>query len=143
MYEKIVEAAERLDGIAHKTAVLSSPDLNEKTSNKIYLKCENFQRMGAFKFRGAYNAISSLSPEKREKGIVVFSSGNHAMATALTCKLFNIPANIIMPDDAPAIKVAATKEQGAKVIFYNRSKDSREEIAKEMVEKYDYTYSTF
>ncbi|WP_339226963.1 threo-3-hydroxy-L-aspartate ammonia-lyase [Oceanobacillus sp. FSL K6-2867] len=139
MYEKILKAAERLEGIVHKTPVMTSTLLNEITGNQIYLKCENFQRVGAFKFRGAYNAISSLSPEIRKKGIVVFSSGNHAMATALTCKILNVPATVIMPEDAPMVKVAATKGYGATVISYNRNSESREKIAEELVEQYGYT----
>ncbi|WP_152658180.1 threo-3-hydroxy-L-aspartate ammonia-lyase [Oceanobacillus sp. CFH 90083] len=139
MYEKIVEAAKRLDGIAHKTPVHTSTLLNELTGNQIFLKCENFQRMGAFKFRGAYNMISSLSLEERQRGVVAFSSGNHAMATALTCKLLDIPATVIMPEDAPSVKTAAVKDYGATVITYNRRAESREQIAQELIDEFSYT----
>lgn len=140
MFEKIVAAAERLDGVAHKTPVLTSTLLDELTGNQIYLKCENFQRMGAFKFRGAYNAISSLSQEAKNKGVIAFSSGNHAMATALTCKILNIPATVIMPEDAPTVKVTATKDYGATVITYNRANDSRDQIAQDLIDEFGYTF---
>ncbi|WP_080874473.1 threo-3-hydroxy-L-aspartate ammonia-lyase [Oceanobacillus timonensis] len=139
MYEKITEAANRLDGIAHKTPVLTSTLLNELTGNSIFLKCENFQRMGAFKFRGAYNTVSSLSQEARRKGVIAYSSGNHAMATALTCKILAIPATVVMPEDAPRVKTDAVEDYGATIIKYNRSTESREEIAQELIDKYGYT----
>ncbi|WP_040981112.1 threo-3-hydroxy-L-aspartate ammonia-lyase [Oceanobacillus jeddahense] len=139
MYEKILEAANRLEGIAHKTPVHTSTLLNELTGNQIFLKCENFQRMGAFKFRGAYNAISTLPKESQNKGVVAFSSGNHAMATALTCKILGIPATVVMPDDAPQVKAAAVKDYGATIIRYNRKTESREEIAQNLIDEFDYT----
>lgn len=139
MYEKIVEAAKRLDGIAHKTPVLTSTLLDELTGNQIFLKCENFQRMGAFKFRGAYNTISSLPQETRNKGVVAFSSGNHAMATALTCKILHIPATVVMPHDAPQVKMEAVRDYGATIITYNRATESREEIAQGLIDEFGYT----
>ncbi|MFD1067858.1 threo-3-hydroxy-L-aspartate ammonia-lyase [Oceanobacillus locisalsi] len=139
MYEKIVEAAHRLDGIAHKTPVLTSTLLNERTGNHMFLKCENFQRMGAFKFRGAYHTISSLSQEARRKGVIAYSSGNHAMATALTCKLLDIPATVVMPEDAPRVKTDAVQDYGATIIRYNRKTESREEIAQDLIHTFDYT----
>ncbi|MCX7780656.1 MAG: threo-3-hydroxy-L-aspartate ammonia-lyase [Negativicutes bacterium] len=139
MYTKIIEASKRLAGVAHRTPVLSSRLLNEHTGNEIFLKCENFQRMGAFKFRGAYNALSCLSPEARERGVVTYSSGNHAQAIALAGKLLGISATVIVPDDAPAVKVAAAKSYGANILLYDRTKRSREEIAEELIGEYGYT----
>lgn len=139
MYEKIVEAAKRIEGIAHKTPVLTSTLLNELTRNQIFLKCENFQRMGAFKFRGAYNTISSLSQEEKNKGVIAYSSGNHAMATALTCKILDIPATVVMPEDAPQVKAAAVRDYGATVVTYNRWTESREEIAQGLIDEFGYT----
>lgn len=135
MYEKIQQAAKILDGVAHQTPVLTSTLLNEKTGNSIYLKCENFQRGGAFKFRGAYHAIYSLPREQREKGVIVYSSGNHGMATALSGKLLGTPVTVVMPEDAPSVKINAAKDYGARVIFYNRFTESREEIVEEIKEK--------
>ncbi|GIO22712.1 threo-3-hydroxy-L-aspartate ammonia-lyase [Oceanobacillus sp. J11TS1] len=139
MFEKIVEAANRLDGIAHKTPVLTSTLLDELTENHIFLKCENFQRMGAFKFRGAYNAISMLSKASRNKGVIAFSSGNHAMATALACNILHIPATVVMPADAPQVKAAAVQDYGASIITYNRLRESREQIAQELMDEFGYT----
>ena len=109
MYEKVEAAAQRLKGVAHRTPVLHSRLLNEATGNEIFLKCENLQRMGAFKFRGAYNAVSALSPEERARGIITYSSGNHAQAVALTANLYGIKAVVIVPTDAPMVKVAAAE----------------------------------
>ncbi|GGP16684.1 threo-3-hydroxy-L-aspartate ammonia-lyase [Oceanobacillus neutriphilus] len=139
MYEKIVEAAKRIEGIAHKTPVLTSTLLNELTGNQIFLKCENFQRMGAFKFRGAYNTISSLSQEEKNKGVIAYSSGNHAMATALTCKILDIPATVVMPEDAPQVKTEAVRDYGATIVTYNRQTESREEIAQGLIDEFGYT----
>lgn len=140
MYEKVLEAAKRLEGVAHKTPVLTSTLLNEKTGNQIYLKCENFQRGGAFKFRGAYNAISSLNPEVRKKGIIAFSSGNHAMATALTCEIFGVPAMIVVPDDVAKVKMDTIKYYGATVVTFDRAKETREVALKRQIDKYGYTF---
>jgi threonine dehydratase len=139
VYSKIIEASERLAGTAHKTPVLSSRLLNERTGNEIYLKCENFQRMGAFKFRGAYNALSNLTPEARAKGVVTYSSGNHAQAIALAGKLLGIPTTVIVPTDAPAVKLTAAKGYGASIVLYDREKVAREELAAELTDKYGYT----
>ncbi|HXM06423.1 MAG TPA: pyridoxal-phosphate dependent enzyme, partial [Candidatus Acidoferrum sp.] len=106
-------AAARLDGIAHRTPVVRSRMLDERSGALVYVKCENLQRMGAFKFRGAYNFLASLSDEERANGVVAFSSGNHAQGVALAAKLFDVPAVIVMPHDAPAVKVDATREYGA------------------------------
>ena len=114
-------AAARLSGIAHRTPVMTSRTIDARTGATAYFKCENFQRMGAFKFRGAYNALSRLPAEAARRGVVAFSSGNHAQAVALAGRLLGIPAAIVMPADAPEVKVAATKGYGAEVIFYDRA----------------------
>jgi threonine dehydratase len=114
-------AAARLSGVAHRTPVMTSRTFDARTGAKAFFKCENFQRMGAFKFRGAYNALSRLPAEAARRGVVAFSSGNHAQAVALAGRLLGIPAAIVMPADAPEVKVAATKGYGAEVIFYDRA----------------------
>jgi len=128
-------AAERLRGIAHRTPVLISRTLDGVAGAAVFLKCENFQRMGAFKFRGAYNRIVQLKGDARARGVVAFSSGNHAQGVALASKLLGVPAVIVMPSDAPASKIAATREYGAEVIFYDRHKSHRAEIAQELCEE--------
>ncbi len=127
-YAHIERAAARLHGIAHRTPVATSRTLNAMLGCDVFLKCENLQRMGAFKFRGAYNAINALPDAERQRGICAFSSGNHAQAIALASKLHGVPAVIVMPLDAPALKVAATKGYGAEVITYNRYTQDREAI---------------
>ena len=122
-------AARRLNGIAHRTPVLTSATLDARAGGRIFLKCENFQRMGAFKFRGAYNRLVQLDEAQRRGGVVAFSSGNHAQGVALAAKLLGIPAAIIMPEDAPKSKIAATEGYGAEVILYDRYRSHREEIA--------------
>ncbi|MCO5175957.1 MAG: pyridoxal-phosphate dependent enzyme [Thermomicrobiales bacterium] len=121
-FDDVQNAAERLRGIANPTPVLQSRTLNEMTGRNIYLKCENFQRAGAFKFRGAYNAISRLDDDARKRGVVAFSSGNHAQGVALSARLLGVPAVIVMPDDAPHVKVDATRGYGAEVVFFDRHK---------------------
>ncbi|HST01814.1 MAG TPA: pyridoxal-phosphate dependent enzyme, partial [Usitatibacter sp.] len=129
-YDDVAAAALRLEGVAHRTPVATSAQFDALTGGEVYFKCENFQRMGAFKFRGAYNALSQLDEASRAKGVVAFSSGNHAQAVALAGRLLGIPATIVMPADAPAVKVAATKGYGADVVFYDRaSGQNREEVA--------------
>ena len=135
MYNKILEAAARLNGVAHKTPVMTSRLLNEKIGASTFLKCENFQRMGAFKFRGAYNAISALPESARQKGVVTFSSGNHGMAVALTSQIMGIPAVVIVPNDAPEVKIAAIRGYGATIVTYDRFKEDREIIAKEYMQE--------
>ncbi len=122
-------AAERLRGVANRTPVMTSRTFNARVGRDVFFKCENFQRAGAFKFRGAYNRLSQLSDAEKQRGVVAFSSGNHAQGVALAAKLLNIPAAIVMPDDAPPVKLAATRGYGAEVIVYDRFKGSREEIA--------------
>ena len=126
----IEAAAARLEGVAHRTPVATSSTFDALTGCEAYFKCENLQRMGAFKFRGAYNALSLLDADARKRGVVAFSSGNHAQAVALAGRLLGIPATIVMPADAPAVKVAATREYGAKVVLYDRARgENREEVA--------------
>jgi threonine dehydratase len=129
-FSDVQAAAERLRGVAHRTPVLTSRTLEAMTGARVFLKAEPFQRMGAFKFRGAYNAISALDPETRARGIVTESSGNHAQAVALSAQLFAIPATIVMPTDAPPTKVAATRGYGADIVFYDRYKEDRTAIAR-------------
>jgi threonine dehydratase len=135
-YADVAAAAERLEGVAHRTPVATSSQFDALSGAQAFFKCENLQRMGAFKFRGAYNALSLLDPEERKRGVVAFSSGNHAQAVALAGRLLGVPATIVMPADAPAVKVAATRGYGAEVVFYDRARgESREQIAKAITEK--------
>ncbi|MEW6367298.1 MAG: pyridoxal-phosphate dependent enzyme [Acidobacteriota bacterium] len=127
--DDIRAAARRLAGVAYRTPVLRFPGLDDLVGAAVFLKCENFQRCGAFKFRGAYNAMSQLSHEQRRRGAVSFSSGNHAQGVALAGKILDIPAAIVMPHDAPAVKVEATRRYGAEIIRYHRYRGNREEIA--------------
>jgi threo-3-hydroxy-L-aspartate ammonia-lyase len=128
MYDKILAAQERLKENANHTPVLTSRTLNKIAGVEVFLKCENFQRVGAFKFRGAFNAISQLSDEEKLKGVITYSSGNHAQAVALVGKLLGIKTTIVMPQNAPEIKKLATEEYGAEVIYYDTEKNTREEI---------------
>ncbi|MBD2436634.1 threo-3-hydroxy-L-aspartate ammonia-lyase [Nostoc sp. FACHB-110] len=130
--DDITAAQARLAGIAHRTPILTSRTVNDRTQSQVFFKCENFQRTGAFKFRGAYNALSQLSPEQQQKGVITFSSGNHAQAIALAGKLLHIPTTIVMPDDAPAVKQQATRGYGAEVILYNRQESDREKLTKSL-----------
>ena len=130
-YADVEDAARRLEGVAHRTPVATSSQFDALTGCEAYFKCENLQRMGAFKFRGAYNALAQLDAAARKRGVVAFSSGNHAQAVALAGQLLGVPATIVMPADAPAVKVAATKGYGAEVVFYDRAKgEDREAVAK-------------
>ncbi|MDT0637783.1 threo-3-hydroxy-L-aspartate ammonia-lyase [Citrobacter werkmanii] len=134
-YNDIVAAAERIADYANKTPVMTSRTVNEEFGAEVFFKCENFQRMGAFKFRGAMNALRQFTPQQRAAGVVTFSSGNHAQAIALSAKLLGIPATIIMPHDAPAAKVAATKGYGGNVVIYDRYTEDREKIGQNLAEK--------
>ncbi|HEY0394629.1 MAG TPA: threo-3-hydroxy-L-aspartate ammonia-lyase [Candidatus Elarobacter sp.] len=122
-------AAERLRGVAHRTPVVTSATLDERTGARVFLKAENLQRVGAFKFRGAYTAIAQLDAEHKRRGVVAFSSGNHAQGVALAAKLLGVPATIVMPSDAPALKLAATRGYGAEVVEYDRERMNRAELA--------------
>jgi len=128
-------AAERLRGVAHRTPVVTSRTLDQRTGATVFLKAENLQRMGAFKFRGAYNAVAHLPPAVRARGVVTFSSGNHAQAVALAARLHAIPATIVMPQDAPASKLAATRGYGAEVVLYDRYGEDRNAIGRRIAEE--------
>jgi len=127
-FNDILEANDRLRGVAHRTPVLTSRQFNEHSACEVFFKAENLQRAGAFKFRGAYNKLSSLSDDERKRGALAYSSGNHAQAMALAGKILGVHVVIVMPQDAPQIKVAATRAYGAEVIFYDRYREGREEI---------------
>lgn len=139
MFEKILAAKKRLQGYANVTPVLTSRSLNRMVGADVYFKCENFQRVGAFKFRGAFNSISQLSKAQKARGVLTYSSGNHAQAVALVGRLLDIRTTIVMPDNAPAIKRAATEAYGATVIEYDPATQSREEIAQELMALNGYT----
>ncbi|MBI3803066.1 MAG: pyridoxal-phosphate dependent enzyme [Nitrospirae bacterium] len=128
----IQAAAERLRDHARRTPIATSRQLNRQVGTEVFCKCENLQRVGAFKFRGALNRISRLTEAERKRGVVAFSSGNHAQAVALVSQLFNLPAVIVMPHDSPVVKLAATRSYGAEVLLYDRLKDDREVIAKKL-----------
>ncbi|HLL84639.1 MAG TPA: threo-3-hydroxy-L-aspartate ammonia-lyase [Longimicrobium sp.] len=130
--EDVRAAAERLRGVAHRTPVHTSRTLDEMTGARVFLKCESFQRGGAFKFRGAYNAVSLLSDEERARGVLTFSSGNHAQAVALTGRLLGVRVVVVMPDNAPAAKIAGTRGYGAEVVLYDPLERDRQEIAAEL-----------
>lgn len=127
-FTDVLAAAERLRGHAHRTPVLRSATADARSGAALHFKCENFQRMGAFKFRGAFNAIACLAPAQRAAGVIAFSSGNHAQAIALAARLQSVRATIVMPSDAPAAKMAATLEYGAEVIRYDRFTEDREAL---------------
>ena len=131
-YADVAAAHERIKPFAKRTPVLTSSTVDALTGAKVHFKCENFQRMGAFKFRGAYNALSQLSSAQKRKGVVAFSSGNHAQAVALSGKLLGIPATIVMPTDAPKVKLEATRGYGAEVVLYNASNEDRQKIAEKL-----------
>jgi threonine dehydratase len=138
-YDDVVQAAERIAGVANRTPVLTSRTVDEAFGAQVFFKCENMQRMGAFKFRGAYNALMKFTPEQRRAGVVAFSSGNHAQAIALSAKLLGIPATIVMPQDAPAAKVAATRGYGGNVVMYDRYTEDREQIGRNLAQKHGLT----
>ena len=128
-FSDVTEAATRLDGVALVTPLIENPALNERFQARIFLKLELLQRTGSFKFRGAYNRLVQLSPGERERGVVAFSSGNHAQGIAAAARLLGIHATIVMPIDAPRIKLENTRALGAEIVFYDRKRDKREEIA--------------
>jgi threo-3-hydroxy-L-aspartate ammonia-lyase len=134
-YDDVAAAAARIAGHAHRTPVLRSRTADAELGAQLLFKCENFQRMGAFKFRGAFNALSRFDERQRRAGVVAFSSGNHAQAVALAARLLDMPAVIVMPHDAPAAKVAATKGYGATVVVYDRYREDREAIGKGLAEE--------
>ncbi len=119
----------------HRTPVVRSRTLDARSGAQVFVKCENLQRMGAFKIRGAYNFLASLSDAQRARGVVAFSSGNHAQGVALAARILNVPAAIVMPTDAPAVKLAATREYGAEIVFYERERSHRDAIARALAEE--------
>src|SRR5258706_6115989 len=131
-YSDVASAAERLAGHAHRTPVMTSHTVDERTGARVFFKCENLQRMGAFKFRGAYNAMSRLSSDERRRGVLAYSSGNHAQAVALAGKLLGIRVTIVMPADAPAVKIEATRGYGAEIVLYDKRREVREEVAEKI-----------
>jgi threo-3-hydroxy-L-aspartate ammonia-lyase len=125
----VAAAAERLAGHAHRTPVMTSRTVDARTGASVFFKCENFQRIGAFKFRGAYNAVSRLSSDEKKRGILAYSSGNHAQAVALAGRELGVRVVIVMPQDAPAVKIEATRGYGAEIVLYDKNKEVREEVA--------------
>jgi threonine dehydratase len=139
-FSDISAAAERLAGVAHQTLVMTSSTLDAMTGAHVFFKCENFQRMGAFKFRGAYNALAQFSAEQRRAGVIAFSSGNHAQAIALSARLLGMPSVIVMPQDSPAAKLAATRgyqqdQAGSEVLLYDRYSEDREAIGRRIAQE--------
>ena len=139
MTDQVLAAAERLQGQAHVTPVFSSSTLNTKLGAEIFFKGDHLQRVGAFKFRGAYNAISQLSDVERDRGVITFSSGNHAQAVALVGREFGIKTVVVMPENAPATKRTATREYGAEVVLFNPETTVRQELAAELQKEHGYT----
>jgi threonine dehydratase len=139
-FDDVAAAAQRLAGHAHLTPVLTSRTADERTGARVFFKAENFQRMGAFKFRGAFNALAKFSPMQRERGVIAFSSGNHAQATALAARILGMPSVIVMPKDAPAAKLAATRgyqagQAGSEVVLYDRYTEDREAIGRRLAQE--------
>lgn len=139
MFDRIQNAKKRLKDYAHVTPIMTSRTLNRLVGAEVYCKCENFQKVGAFKFRGAFNSISQLSKEEKKRGVITYSSGNHAQAVALVGQMLNIQTTIVMPQNAPATKRAATEEYGATIVEYDPDKAIREDIAKEFETSKGYT----
>ncbi len=128
-YADIEAAAGRLAGVAHRTPVFTCRSINDLADSQVFFKCENFQRAGSFKFRGAYNALTQLSEEQKQRGVLTYSSGNHGQALALAGKLLGVPITVVMPEDAPSVKLAATRGYGGQIILYDRAKTTREQLA--------------
>jgi threo-3-hydroxy-L-aspartate ammonia-lyase len=133
-FDDVLSAARQIEGAAHHTPVVTSRTVNERTGAQVFFKCENLQRAGAFKFRGAYNALSRLFGAERRRGVVTFSSGNHAQAIALAGRVLGVPRVIVMPADAPAVKVEATQGYGGEVVLYDRARQDREAIGRQLGE---------
>jgi threonine dehydratase len=138
-YQDVRAAATRLAGHAHRTPILSSRLVDEQVGAEVLFKCENFQRMGAFKFRGAYNALAQFDADQRRAGVVAYSSGNHAQAVALAARELGMPATIVMPHDAPSSKVAATRGYGGRIVPYDRYTEDREEIGRSLAAEHGLT----
>jgi threonine dehydratase len=131
----VAAAARRLDGIVHRTPVMTSRTANERVNAEVFFKCENFQRTGAFKLRGGYNAISQLSDAEKERGVITYSSGNHAQAIALGGRLHGVDATIVMPETAPQVKLDATRGYGAEIVTYDPDTTVREELGQQIAEE--------
>jgi len=131
-FADVESAAAQIRGVAHRTPVLTSRTINDRVGAEVFFKCENLQRGGAFKFRGGYNALSRLSEDERKRGVVTFSSGNHAQAIALAGKVLDIPRVIVMPSDAPTVKRIATEGYGGEVVLYDREREDREAIGQRL-----------
>lgn len=139
-YQDVIDAYERIKDAVNKTPVMTSGTLNKITGAEVFLKCENLQRIGAFKMRGAYNAISQLTQEQKDKGVITHSSGNHAQAVALAAKLLGIKATIVMPETSPQVKVNATRDTyGAEVVICKPTIEARHETANKLIEEHGYT----
>lgn len=139
LFDLVIAAQKRLAGHAHVTPVMTSQTLNELTGAQVFLKCENFQRMGAFKFRGAYNAMAQLTAEQKKRGVITYSSGNHAQAVALVGRLLEIRTVVVMPNNAPVIKREATEAYGASVVGYDPEETTREEICRDLETRHGHT----
>ncbi|MFM2240698.1 MAG: L-threonine dehydratase catabolic TdcB [Pseudomonadota bacterium] len=139
-FDDVRSAAQRLNGHAHRTPVLRSATLEQRLGAQLFFKCENFQRMGAFKFRGAFNALSRLTPEQRRAGVVAYSSGNHAQAVALSAQILGLSATLVMPHDASPAKLAATQGYGATVVGYDRYTEDAMAIARELAAREGRTF---
>jgi threo-3-hydroxy-L-aspartate ammonia-lyase len=131
-YADVVDAAARCEGVAHRTPVMTSRIVNARVDAEVFFKCENFQRVGAFKFRGAYNTLVRLAEAGEKRGVLAFSSGNHAQAVALAARLLGMRAVIVMPDDAPAVKLAATRDYGAEIVTYDTKSTAREALGRQI-----------
>jgi threonine dehydratase len=138
-FQRVQEASRRLTGQASKTPVMTSRTLNELTGAEVFLKCENYQRVGAFKFRGAFNAMSRLTEDQRKRGIITHSSGNHAQAVALVGRLLGVQTTVVMPKDAPVIKRDATKAYGANIVEYDPQDATREQLSQDLKDAHGYT----
>lgn len=138
MFDLIKEAFITIQQSAHKTPIFTSNTLNQLVGAKVYLKCESFQRAGSFKFRGAYNAISKLSDDEKNRGVITYSSGNHAQAVALVGKLLGVKTVVVMPNNSPVIKLEAARNYGAQVELYDPQKSVREEVARRIIDEYGY-----
>lgn len=133
--QDVADAAYRLKGLVHRTPVLRSSTADAQLGAQLFFKCENLQRTGAFKFRGAFNTLAQFTDEQRKGGVLAFSAGNHAQAIALSARLLDMPATIVMPEDAPSSKMAATREYGAQVVTYNRYTEDREAISRKLAQE--------
>jgi len=138
-FDDVSAAATRLNGVANETPIMTSRTVDARTGAMAFFKCENFQRVGAFKFRGGYNALAQFSEEQKERGVIAYSSGNHAQAIALAGRLLDIPATIVMPENAPEVKLDATAGYGAEIVPYDPETTVREELAAEIAEERELT----